>query len=194
MWYNTVKWKIICCRTFCSQEAFLACVSVYTQLQFPLLLQLKSMEIKHVGGKQTSIKVSQCVFSSRICFTPQLTVLAVRAWITRTTAVFPPDTGEHIRFFHYADQPFKWFYLMRPIAAFVDTGFDKCLCCHLTSWDWKRLSVFLHNGIPICTQLKFMTAGVGLSCIFEGCWLLKFCYFERGVFSAEFSSDYNVKV
>ena len=46
--------------TFCPQEAFLACVSVYTQLQFPLLLQLKSMEIKHVGGKQTSIKVSVC--------------------------------------------------------------------------------------------------------------------------------------
>ncbi len=71
----------------------MAFVILSTLLQFPLLLQLKSMEIKHVEGKQTSIKVSQCVFSRRICFTPQLTVLAVKAWITRTTAVFPPDSG-----------------------------------------------------------------------------------------------------
>lgn len=66
-------------------------------LQFPLLLQLKSMELKHVGGKQISIKVSQCVFSGRICFTLQLTLLAVRAWITRTTAVFPPDSGPPLK-------------------------------------------------------------------------------------------------
>lgn len=70
----------------------MAFVSLSTLLKFPLLLWLKSMEIKHVGGKQTSIKVSQCVFRGRICFTPQLTVLAVKAWITRTTAVFPPDS------------------------------------------------------------------------------------------------------
>lgn len=50
------------------------------------------MEIEHVGGKQTSIKVSRCVFGGRICFTPQLTVLAFGGWITRTTAVFPLRT------------------------------------------------------------------------------------------------------
>lgn len=72
-----------------------------TRLQFPLLLQLKSMEIKHVGGKRTSIKVSQRVSCNGICFTLQLTVLAFRARITRAAAVFPPDSalhynGEHI--------------------------------------------------------------------------------------------------
>lgn len=133
---------------FCPQGALLAFVSLSTLLQFPLLLQLKSMEIKHVEGKQTSIKVSQCVFSSRICFTPQLTVLAVRAWITRTTAVFPPDSGPPLKrrahlvvslWVHDKQIDHLNDFLMQPITVFVDASFGpKSLCCHLTFWDWKR--------------------------------------------------------
>lgn len=124
-------------------------------LQFPLLLQLKSMELKHVGGKQISIKVSQCVFSGRICFTLQLTLLAVRAWITRTTAVFPPDSGPPLkqrthlvvslwardwRINHWND-----FFIMQPITVCWCKLWPKVFVCyHLTFWDrfWKRQSAY----------------------------------------------------
>lgn len=75
-------------KLMCFSAVFGAFMSLSTLLKFPLLLQLKLMEVKHVGGKRTSVKVSRCVFDSSICFTPQLTALAVTAWITRTTAAF----------------------------------------------------------------------------------------------------------
>lgn len=132
--------------SLCPQGVLLAFASLSTLLQFPLLLQLKSMEIKHVGGKQTSIKVSQCVFSGGICFTPQLTVLAVGAWITRTTAVFPPDSGPPLkRRAHLVvslrahDEQIERLngFLMQPITVLQVFG-PKCLCCRLTFRDWKR--------------------------------------------------------
>lgn len=69
--------------TFCPEKLFFASLSKLLHVSSPV-----EIDGNRAGGKQTSIKVTRCVFSTRICLSPQPTVLAVG-----TTAVFPLDSG-----------------------------------------------------------------------------------------------------